>query len=339
MFTAENLDASVRKTPFMWPDSIIHLFVGGSGMHGATGNKPTDLDINGVYIQPVEMVLGIPQSRVDEDGTKHAFDPDVHVWSSATDKNTAEDVDLNLYSLRKWSNMAASGNTTALEFLFVPNLSAPNLAVDRPNVWEKYVVPNRNMFLSARAGLHFAEFSKAMMKRLKGDGAGKHGQRTEVISEFGYDTKAAMHMLRVLEEGRELMDTGKITLPRPNAEWLKRVRNGEFDLDEIEHMYDNRLAALHAARENSRLPAEVDRAYISSTITEAQIEHWAWNHDLTIVIAKALDIASKWIADTVRLDFSKRGELSPWSNSDIVKRDIAKMALDIHNSSKVEKRT
>src|ERR1035437_6938208 len=99
------LETLIRETPFMWPDSIIHLFIGGSGMHGATGNKPTDLDLNGVYIQPVELVLGIPQMRTDEDGSKHRFDPDTQVWSSAGDheKNTAEDVDLNLYSLRKWA--------------------------------------------------------------------------------------------------------------------------------------------------------------------------------------------------------------------------------------------
>lgn len=329
MVTAENLDESVRKTPFMWPDSIIHLFVGGSGMHGATGNKPTDLDINGVYIQPVEMVLGIPQPHVDEEGVKHAFDPDVHVWSSATDKrkNTAEDVDLNLYSLRKWSNMAASGNTTALEFLFVPNLST-----SKPNVWEKYIVPNKDAFLSSHAGFHFAEFSKAMMKRLKGEGTGKHGQRTETISEFGYDTKAAMHMLRVLEEGRELMETGEITLPRPNADFLKRVRNGEFDLGEIEHMYDNRLAALHAARESSRLPAEVDRVRISSLITEAQIEFWGTFDPKSRLFSKALSIAAWHISQTFQLN-PQPGDT--WGDPKIVARDILDIAFRIDERDKV----
>src|SRR5271157_3047585 len=266
----QNFEELIARTPFLWPHSIIHLFVGGSGMHGATGHVPTDLDLNGVYIQPVELVLGIPQVRVGEDGEKHVFDPDVQVWSTSKDnrKNTADDIDLNLFSLRKWANMAATGNMNALEFLFVPN-SSPT-----PYIWDKHIVPNREDFISKRAGFHFIEFSKAMLKRLKGDGSGKHGQRPDLIEEFGYDTKAAMHLIRVLEEGRELMDTGIIALPRPNVEFLKRIRNGEFDFPEIEFMYGNRLAALQAAQQESSLPDELDRARISKVIADAQVEFW-----------------------------------------------------------------
>lgn len=260
----------------MWPDSIIHLFVGGSGMHGGTGHKPSDLDLNGVYIQPVELVLGITQMTTDDKGMKHVFQPDVQVWSTSNDnvKNSADDVDLNLFSLRKWASMAATGNTNALEFLFVPNA-----AFNSKNaiVWNEHIVPNTQHFISKRAAHHFAEFSKGMLKRLKGgEGSGKHGQRPDLIDEFGYDTKAAMHLIRVLEEGRELMDTGKITLPRENASLLKRIRSGEFDWPEIEFMYDNRLAALYMAFDNSTLPAELDRAKISSIITAAQIDFWGW---------------------------------------------------------------
>lgn len=267
------LDVLVRSTPFEWADSIIHLFKSGSAAHGATGHKPTDLDVSGVYIQPVELVLGIPQMLVDAEGNRRVFDPDVHVWSTSKDsvKNTADDIDLNLFSLRKWANMAATGNTNAIEFLFVGNEAAT------PEIWNMHIGPMREYFLSKRAAFHFAEFSKGMLKRLKGgEGSGKHGQRPELIDEFGYDTKAAMHLIRVLEEGRELMDTKAIELPRPNADFLKKIRNGEYEFLEIEYMFENRLAALYAAQENSRLPAELDRAKISEIITEAQIDFWGW---------------------------------------------------------------
>lgn len=39
-------------------------------------------------------------------------------------------------------------------------------------------------------------------------------------------------------------------------------------------MYENRMAALMTAQENSKLPAELDRAAISEIITEAQLEFW-----------------------------------------------------------------
>ena len=122
----------IKTTPFMWPNSVIHAFFAGSAMHGATGNKPTDIDIAGVYIQPPEWILGISQMRENEDGEKRAFDPDVHVWKNVGDntKVAAGEIDLNLFSLRKWADMAASGNTTALEFMFVQN----GLGVDRADL-------------------------------------------------------------------------------------------------------------------------------------------------------------------------------------------------------------
>ena len=268
--TIQEIDTIIRQTKFLWPDNFIHLFKSGSAAHGATGTTPSDVDISGVYIQPVERVLGISQMRVDDVGFKKFFDPDVHVWSSGTDerKNTANDVDLNFFSLRKWANMAATGNSNALQFLFVPNMIPPE------TVWNKHIIPNTEHFISKRAGFHFTEFAKAMLKRIKGEGTGKHGQRDELIEIYGYDTKAAMHLVRVLDEGKELMDTGKITLPRPNVELLKRIRAGEFDFPEIEFMYDQRQALLLEAQEKSSLPAELDRAKISKIITQAQTDFW-----------------------------------------------------------------
>jgi predicted nucleotidyltransferase len=254
----------------MWPDEVIHAFYAGSAMHGATGNKPTDIDIAGVYIQPPEWILGIPQMRVNEDGERRLFDPDVHVWKAVghNTKVEAGEIDLNLYSLRKWANMAASGNTTALEFLFVDcGRSLP--------VWRE-IVAQRTHFLSKKAGHHFIAFAKAMLLRLNGGNTGKHGQRPELEAEFGYDTKGAMHMLRVLGEGLELMDRGEITLPCPEAPFLKDVRNGKFDREEINKIADARFEILEEWTAKAWLPDELDRAKISEIITKAQIEFWGW---------------------------------------------------------------
>jgi uncharacterized protein len=269
----------LKTSGFLWAESIIHLFISGSGMHGATGNKPTDTDISGVYIQPVEMVLGIPQKREPSAASgSQWFDPDTQVWSSAGDhnKNSADDIDLNLYSLRKWAHMAATGNTTALEFLFVTNMIHDHEASMEvnPTIWDKHIVPNTEHFISKRAGFHFIAFAEAMKLRLSGGNTGKHGQRPELEAEFGYDVKGALHMLRVLGEGIELMNTGLITLPRPEAPFLKDVRNGKFEWKEVEELAKARFRILHEQREKSFLPDELDRAKVSRIITAAQLEFW-----------------------------------------------------------------
>ncbi len=49
----------VRGSGFCFPDRLIHLFVGGSELHGAKVDGTDDLDISGVFVEPSEMVLGL----------------------------------------------------------------------------------------------------------------------------------------------------------------------------------------------------------------------------------------------------------------------------------------
>src|SRR5271154_2122484 len=99
--------SQVERSGFGSINSVVHLFVGGSELHGAKVGATDDLDLYGVFIGTPEDVLGLnPQEHF--------------VWSTASDerRNGPEDVDLTLYSLSKWTAMAAKGNATALHFLF-----------------------------------------------------------------------------------------------------------------------------------------------------------------------------------------------------------------------------
>ena len=49
----------VRESGFAFPERLIHLFVGGSELHGAKVHGTDDLDIYGIYIEPPELVLGL----------------------------------------------------------------------------------------------------------------------------------------------------------------------------------------------------------------------------------------------------------------------------------------
>src|SRR5690242_19923778 len=97
----------VQVSGFGSPESLIHLFVGGSELHGAKVGDTDDTDIYGVYIERPEQALGL-------DRQEH------YVWSTAADdvRNGPDDVDITLYSLSKWARMAVKGNATALHFLF-----------------------------------------------------------------------------------------------------------------------------------------------------------------------------------------------------------------------------
>ncbi len=69
----DQLISAVKQSGFAYLDSLIHLFVGGSELHGAKVKNTDDLDTYGVYLEPPELVLGLDKQ-------------DFYVWSTAGDE-------------------------------------------------------------------------------------------------------------------------------------------------------------------------------------------------------------------------------------------------------------
>lgn len=255
---ARSLLDLVAQSGFNHPENLIHLFVGGSELHGAKVGQTDDTDIYGIYIEQPDEALGL-------DAREH------FVWSTAGNnrRNGPDDVDITLYSLRKWAGMAAKGNATALHFLFAEPSEIS------PETWQK-VQANRSIFLSRISAKQFVGFADSQFKRLTGEkGSGKKGQRPEYICAFGYDTKAAMHGLRLLYECIELMKFGRITLPRPEKELLIDVRSGAWTFERVLAQAQRLFKEVEDAVAGSPLPEKVDRRAISRFIAKVQLELWS----------------------------------------------------------------
>lgn len=247
----------VGLSGFAQPQNLIQLFVGGSELHGAKVGETDDTDLYGVYVENPEEALGL-------DSREH------FVWSTAGDerRNGPDDVDITLYSLRKWAGMAAKGNATALHFLFAPPQEV------EPKTWTK-IQAQREAFLSRSSAKQFLGFADDQFKRLTGEkGSGKKGQRPEYIGKYGYDTKAAMHGLRLLYECLELMAHKHITLPRPEKDLLIEVRSGEWTLEQVLAKEQKLAKEVEEAVASSPLPDIVDRKAISELVGHVHLEFW-----------------------------------------------------------------
>lgn len=251
--------AAVEQSKFPHRDGLIHLFVGGSELHGAKVKDTDDLDIYGAYLEPPELVVGLDQE-------------DFCVWSTAGNerRNGPDDIDVCLYSLRKWAGLAAKGNPTSLHFLFAPNF------VPGPHAeyWNA-ILSQREIFLSRKAAQQFRGFADSQIRRLQGLGTGKKGQRDELIGEHGYDVKAAMHTIRLLHEGIELMRLGTITLPRPEKELLVTIRTGKYgSLDRVLSLAGTLFSELEKAEAESKLLEGVDRKQVSKLVSDIYLRYW-----------------------------------------------------------------
>jgi len=239
-------------------ESLIHIFIGGSELHGAKVGATDDLDLYGPFIDPPASELGI--------------DPREHfVWSTASDarRNGPDDVDVTLYSLRKWALMAARGNATCLHFLFA-DATASSLPI-----WRDIQI-RAELFLSKTSADQFLGFAENQRKRITGEkGQGTKGRRPEYECAFGYDTKAAMHCLRLLFECIELMRDGRITLPRPERKLLIEVRSGAWTLERFLREAEMLEKEARLSAGMSRLPDAVDRRAVSQLVASAHISHWS----------------------------------------------------------------
>jgi predicted nucleotidyltransferase len=247
----------VVSSGFPYPERLVHLFVGGSELHGAKVQGTDDLDIYGVYIEPPELILGLKEFP-------H------FVWSTAGDdrRNGPHDVDVTLYSLRKWAGLACKGNPTALHFLFARS------ETETP-AWNN-IVASKDIFLARTCVKQFLGFADDQLKRVTGaKGQGKKGTRPEIEIKYGYDVKAAMHTLRLLYECKELVSTGNITFPRPEREFLIRVRTGEFSVEQVLQMANELFEECREEGEqNSVLPEAVNPDAVSTLLATCYRESW-----------------------------------------------------------------
>ena len=134
----------------------------------------------------------------------------------------------------------------------------------------------RQLFISRKAALAFQGFANDQLARLVGSkGGGKHGQRPEYICKFGYDAKAAMHVIRLLNEGIEFIRHGTITLPRPEKDLLITIRTGGYgSLEKVTDLANKLFAELDAAREASSFPDDVDRGRINNLVADVYLNFY-----------------------------------------------------------------
>jgi predicted nucleotidyltransferase len=238
---------------------IIHAFVGGSALHGVKLQGTDDTDVYGIYIEKPWLALGMESMEHFTAST-----------SPQTRRNVASDVDVMCYSLRRWASLAAKGNPTILHSLFTP-------ADSGETEWSS-IIDRREIFLARTHAKKYLGYADAQLKRMCGQrGAGKHGQRPEIIGKFGYDTKAAMHTLRLLYEGIELMRDHWVTLPRASRErdLLLAVRRGEWSEERVIRHANRLMKTLQESSEASSLPETVDLAAVSNLVGRAYLQHWA----------------------------------------------------------------
>lgn len=110
-----------------------------------------------------------------------------------------------------------------------------------------------------------------------------YGERTKKASDKNsVDWKALYHAVRVAREAEELLLTGKITLPRPEAPLLLEIRKGLLTFDNINDLIEDGLNKVEAALLQSTLQDLPDYKFINSLVFQANLREVAGKIDENI---------------------------------------------------------
>lgn len=240
-------------------DGCILRAVVGSNVHGLSNPDTDDRDEMGVCIEPPEYVLGL-----------RPFEHWVFRTQDEGMPSGPGDLDLTIYGLRKYCRLAAKGSPTVLLLLFVDG----EFLVERDEIGERLqaLAP---AFVSKRTGRAFLGYLDAQRRGLLGE---RHATRTrELSASHGYDTKYALHSLRIAHQGIELITTGRITLPvaEPARSELMAIRRGEVELRDLLTDLHDRTAELERALLAADIPETSDAAAIDAFLVDAYERAWA----------------------------------------------------------------
>ncbi|MDT4918985.1 MAG: uncharacterized protein QOH89_3685 [Pseudonocardiales bacterium] len=249
----------------------------GSGVHGTSVTGQDDRDEMGICLEPSEFVTGLARvpAGTDADEATVPFEQyERHtVWDQPgglANRSGAGDLDVIIYSARKWCRLALAGNPTVLLPLFVPD----DEVMVRDEAGAE-LVANAHRFVSQLAADRFLGYLQSQRAAMTGE-VGAHTNRPELVAEHGYDTKYAMHALRLGIQGVELLSTGRITLPvpEPDRSYLRAIRRGEVPLAEVVTAIDRAESELTRLRADSAVPPQPDRSWVDDWLHRAHMSYW-----------------------------------------------------------------
>lgn len=251
------------------PNTILRGLVG-STVHGLVLGGSDDRDEMGVCVEPRRYVVGF--GKFEQWIYRSAAERERHAGA----RSRAGDLDLTIYSLRKWARLALQGNPTVLLLLYLPD----DALVKRTSIGEQLqkLAP---AFASRHAGKRFLGYLEAQRQRLVGERGQRNVNRVELVEEFGYDTKYAMHMLRLGHQGVEFLESGRLTLPmrEPIRSHLMEVRRGQGNLGEVLEECTRLELRLASLMDSSPLPLEPDVDTVENFVMDTYEAAWRSQRD------------------------------------------------------------
>jgi predicted nucleotidyltransferase len=270
----------------------------GSDSHGTKippqGGGIDDTDYMGIVLPSVQHMLGL--------GT----------WEHWVYGPDAEGLDVTLYSLRKFIGLLLKSNPNVIGFLWL----RPGFYVHRTPELDQ-LIAERDAFSSLHAYPAFIGYAHAQLKKMGANVFNGYmgAKRKAIVEKFGYDTKNASHLVRLLRTGIEYLETGQVNVFREHdAEELMAIKRGEWTLERVKGESTRLFAKAEAAKDASKLPKEPDYARAERLLIELSLQSLARQTMPFRFVGASVEASGVELARTVKgMTVHESSTLISWS--------------------------
>jgi predicted nucleotidyltransferase len=96
--------------------------------------------------------------------------------------------------------------------------------------------------------------------------AERNPMRANLESRYGYDTKHAMHLIRLMRTGLELVRTGDLRVRRYDADELLAIRDGKMTYEQVVEEAQHLEHLMREGLDSSPLPTQIDEDSIDELV-------------------------------------------------------------------------
>lgn len=240
--------------------TILRVLVG-SEAYGISESS-SDRDEMGVCIEPLEEAMGFSPFE------QYEFRTATERTGKKDEPSAPGDLDLKIYSLKKFLKLALKGNPTIMELFFLRTHTGGNSLGEHLQEMAPYVV-------SKEAASAYLGYMQAQKRKLSDKVPVPGSERAELVKKFGFDTKYAGHLLRLGMQGIELMKTGRILFPMKPIDivMIRAVREGHYPLKDVLESSSEMELTLRELQASSHLQDHPQTDKIETWMRE---RYWFW---------------------------------------------------------------
>ena len=287
MNIVQNLEnRNLIKPPKWLHHSIMYLVSAGSVAYG-TNKDTSDRDIMGWCIPEKHDIFPHLRGEIMGFGRQHQrFDQ--YIQHGIEDKDKGCSYDITVFSIVKYFNLVMENNPNCLETLFFPQDCVLHITEVGQLVRE-----NRKLFV--HKGLWHKHKGYSFSQLHKMSSQERTGKRLDNYNLYGFDTKFASHVVRLLLQAEQLLSTGDIDV-RLHSDHLKAIRNGEVKEQEIRDWFSSKEKELEKLYHESKLPWGPDESAIKDLLLKC-LEHHYGSLDKCVERLDKYEIATQKIRE------------------------------------------